>query len=147
VSTSEETIRIWNINTGICENLINIEPRFEHFYALRNGNFLCHNREDRTVLIWDPDTGDCEWTLGDESTPENFLLELSDGRLLTTSADHDNEAMGLDERLKIWNPDTGDCELTLKGSHIVFQAVELPDGRLVSLGSHTSEIKIWTLHK
>ena len=146
-SRSEDVIKIWEIDSGICLQTIS----GYHPYCLMKladgriaGEYdeYIDDWEDDVVgsyiHIWNPDNGVCEMTLFGHNKSISSLIQCKDGRLISGSAD---------KKIKIWNLMNGKeswCEWTLEGhGDYVHSLIELSDGRIIS-ASEDKTIKIWS---
>jgi len=76
----------------------------------------------------------CKKILKGHTSAVHAVLQLSDGRLVSSS---------FDRLVKIWNLEKGTCELSLKGHEgFVWGLLELKNGKLAS-SSEDKTIKIW----
>ena len=86
----DKTIRIWNIESGKCEEII--EGHNDSVYCLiilKNGN-ICSGAQDRTIKIWE--NGKEKEVINEIYTPR-CLLELNDNSIVSA---------GFDNIIKIW---------------------------------------------
>jgi len=78
----------------------------------------------------------CSITLKGHKSRVNAIIELTDGRLASSS---------MDTTIKVWNMGTGNCDLTLKGHEgEIWGLVQCKNGNITS-GSDDSTVKIWNL--
>ena len=89
---------------------------------------------DNLIKIWDTISSRCLVNLEGHNSCVNCIIQLTDGRLVSSSDD-----------LKIWDTISGSCLMTLEG-HIskVRRVTQLTDGRIVS-SSYDNTIKIWNI--
>ncbi len=86
--------------------------------------------EDCTLRLWDGQSGRCRKVLEGHTHSVWGALELSDGRLLSWSAD---------KTLRVWDGQSGECLEVLEAW--ISGALELPDGRILSWGGKT--LRLW----
>ena len=53
MNSDEGVIKVWNIETGICENILNGHKRWVNALAIRKYGSLISGAGDRTIKIWD----------------------------------------------------------------------------------------------
>jgi WD40 repeat protein len=141
--TSENTLRLWDIETGRCLRT------FEgHTGEVRAVAVLPDGRralsgagwsweDENTLKLWDLESQ------GSRSTPDNCKgmtwMALSPDRLLALSREDDGT-------LRLWSLRTGQCQRTFD-SHVewITPVALLPDGRRAISGSHDRALKLWDL--
>ena len=87
----DKTIRVWNIDNGICEQII--KGHSDSVYCLivlKNGN-ICSGSEDKTIIIWE--NGKEKEVINEIYYTPRCLLELNDDTIVSG---------GFDNAIKIW---------------------------------------------
>ncbi|MFP3558866.1 hypothetical protein SB861_50710 [Paraburkholderia sp. SIMBA_049] len=132
--SSDETIKLWNPASGVCEATLKGHTNQVTALAVLADGRLASGSLDHTIRLWNPASGVCEATLEGHTNWVTALAALADGRLASGSRDH---------TIRLWNPANGACEETLEGhTGPVFALAVLVDGRLAS-GSSDETIKLW----
>ncbi len=138
-ASDDNTIRIWNPNTGLLVSKLNI---FELYFCawyfvalvrLENDNlaFTCNS----DVKTFNPNTGSLLFTLTGHT---NFILKLA------TLPNGNLASVSYDSTIKIWNPNNGSLLFTLtdQTQQDIWTLAALSNGNLAS-GSNDNTIKIW----
>ena len=134
--SSDNTIMIWNIDTGECEKVLEGHTSSVSSLSVLSDGRVISGSHDKTIRVWNIDTGECEKVLEGHSSSARSVIVLSDGRIVSGSSD---------KTIRIWNIDTGECEKVLEGhSNYVHSVCVLSDGRIVS-GSQDKTIRIWNI--
>ena len=90
----DATVRIWNLQTGLCEQVLQGHERNALWSVqLRKSGQLVSCSKDRTIRFWNLSTGQTEKVLTGHEECIRCLLLLSDDRIVSGSAD---------ETIRIW---------------------------------------------
>ncbi len=85
--SDDETIRLWNVNTG---ELLNIfeghESRVNSIAFSPDGNILASGSDDETIRLWNVNTGELIETLTRHKRSVNSVAFSPDGNILASSA-------------------------------------------------------------
>lgn len=85
-SYGNRAIKVWNIATGECERTLGYTDPGTSIVLMHDGR-LCSAFSDGTIKLWNLDTGECEKTLKTQEHGYFEVLQLSDGRLVTSNYD------------------------------------------------------------
>jgi len=122
VSGSEDnTIRIWDINTGQCIHTLQGHTHWI-LSACVAGDRIVSGSRDRTIRIWDINTGQCLHTLQGHTSWIKSVC-VADDRIVSGS---------FDNTIRIWDINTGECLHTLQGHTSWIKSVCVADDRIVS---------------
>jgi WD40 repeat protein len=134
--SSDNTIKIWNVDTCHCEQtLIGHTLLVRYLAGLPDGRVVSGS-SDETIKVWNLQTGECDLTISPFPTRIICVIALADGRIASGNGDGS---------IAIWNSISGDCELLLPGDgSAVFCMKELSDGRL-AYGQYGDLIHLWNL--
>jgi WD40 repeat protein len=137
--SADQTIKIWNFNTG--EEILTLtgHSSFVNRLALTpDGRLLVSTSADQTIKIWEIATGQAIRTLNGHTSPVNALVITPDGRYLISAS--------ADQTIKIWEIATGQAIRTLNGhSSSINALVVTPDGQQLISGGADKLIKIWDI--
>ncbi len=97
-ASSDQTIKIWDINSGKCLNTLQGHTRWINSVNFNaNGEILASGSADETIKIWDIKTGKCLKTLKRDRPYENMnitsvtgLTEVEKSTLKALGAVEDN---------------------------------------------------------
>ncbi|KAM0539972.1 hypothetical protein ACHAO7_011651 [Fusarium culmorum] len=137
-ASEDETVRIWNAETGECEQVLEGHSDAVNSVAFSHDSIkLASASDDKAVRIWNVETGDCE----------RVLEGLSDV-VISVVFSHDSTKVALasrDKTVRIWNAETGDCERVLGGhSGIVMSVVFSHDSTKLASVSRDKTVRIWS---
>ncbi|PTD01268.1 Vegetative incompatibility protein HET-E-1 [Fusarium culmorum] len=126
--SDDETIRIWNAETGKCERELKGHSSYVNSVVFsHDSKKVASGSFDQTIRIWNAETGECERKLKGHSSYVNSVASGS-----------------FDQMIQIWNAETGECERKLKGhSSRVNSVVFSHDSKKVASGSDDETIRIW----
>ena len=155
----QNTIRIWDLQTGKCEHalrrhistatavatfVVDGKPKIlsgSGHYGYREENGYVHN--DGDIHTWDMKTGKCEHTLrGHELAVTAVSTCIVDGKTKLVSA-------SIDQTVRIWDAQTGICEHVLLGHEdlVVSVASFTIDSQVkIVSGSQDGVVRIWDVH-
>jgi WD40 repeat protein len=131
--SADNTIKIWNLETGACTQTLQGHQGGVRSLALAQGK-LISGSFDNTIKIWNLETGACTHTLQGHQSWVNCLA-FAQGKLISGS---------FDNTIKIWDLETGACTQTLQGHQHSVNSLAFAQGKLIS-GSFDNTIKIWDL--
>ena len=138
VSTSSDyTLRVWNINTGLCERTLSV-PDSTHWSlcALPDG-YLASGSNAGVIIIWNINTGTADKILKGHTGLVDKICLLPDGRIVSAS---------WDRTLRVWNLETGVCEKILTGhTNAVTSLCVLNDGKRIVSGSRDNSLRVFNV--
>ncbi|KAI3571400.1 hypothetical protein IWW34DRAFT_291533 [Fusarium oxysporum f. sp. albedinis] len=136
-ASDDETIRIWNAETGVCERVLE-----GHSTSVRSVMFSHDSTKvvsasyDKTIRIWDAETGECKRVLEGHSTSVRSVMFSHDSKKVVSASD--------DETIRIWDAETGVCERVLEGHSTSVRSVMFShDSKKVVSASYDKTIRIW----
>ena len=134
---SFDDIKIWDIESGVCLNTVNLEYT-TCFVCLPNENLVSGGRGK--IVISGIDRGECIKKISVMESVESIVV-LKNGQLACGQV-----ASGTNQRnIKIWNVENGVCVKILKGhSNAIRRLHVLESGELVSC-SEDKTIKLWNV--
>jgi len=139
--SSDETIKIWNIETGTCiQTLDGHTGRVYSLCELSDGCLLSGSA-DKTIKIWRRIVNNNEVHYQLDATLEGHtnyvrsVIELKKSGLIASCSD--------DKSIMLWNRTSGECVRSLLGhSDCINWLVEVEDGVIVS-GSSDKTVRVW----
>ncbi len=131
----DETIKIWNPNTGQLLRTIHTSRGGQIAFS-PDGNMLASgDTEDKVVNLWDPNTGELLEILKGHPGNVNYVTFSPDGTVLASGCSENT--------IRLWNPDTGQLLRILhpkKLDSITFSA----DGSIIANGgAGDANVKVW----
>ena len=131
----DETIKIWNPNTGQLLRTIHTSRGGQIAFS-PDGNMLASgDTEDKVVNLWDPNTGELLKVLKGHPGNVSYVTFSPDGTMLASGCSEDT--------IRLWNPDTGQLLRILhpkKLDSITFSA----DGSIIANGgAGDANVKVW----
>lgn len=142
----DQTIKIWNINTGeLLHNIYDYSSGVTCITFSNNGKILASSSAypDAAIKLWDTQTWQVKRTLrAYDWGPLNFLTIWS----IAMSADGKTLVSGhnVDSAVKVWNPETGEIRRNLGGHLLGTLSVAIaPSGQTIASGGCNSNIKVW----
>ncbi|KAF5969187.1 hypothetical protein FCOIX_11014 [Fusarium coicis] len=132
-----KTIRIWDAETGKCEQLLEGHSREVNSVVFsHDSNKVASSSDDKTIRIWNAETGECERVLEGHSDWVRSVVFSHDSKKVASGS--------LDKTIRIWDAETGKCEQLLEGhSDWVRSVVFSHDSEKVASGSLDKTIRIW----
>lgn len=138
-SSLDDTIKVWNINTG--ELLLNMtgHNRGVNTIAISpDGRTLVSGSDDYTVRVWSFLNGALLGALTGHSRDVNAVAISPDGKLLVSG--------GEDRTIRLWSMNTGALLKTLAEVAGMIKTIAIsPDGKLLASGGLDNKIKLWSL--
>ena len=140
----EETLRLWDLNTGACLQTLEGHTDGVNSVAITpDGRRALSGGGDGTLRLWDLDTGACLQTLEGHTRGILSVALTEDGRRALSSEGWNSWE---NSTLRLWDLDTGACLLTLEGHTHKFGSVALtPDGRRALSGGRDNALRLWDL--
>ena len=97
--SADRTARIWNIETGVCERVLQGHGEaVQYSVLLRDQSQVCTGSWDKTIRIFNVISGETVRVFCGHTDKVVHVMQLSDGRICSSS---------LDRSIRIWNKDTG----------------------------------------
>lgn len=138
-SSLDDTIKVWNINTG--ELLLNMTGHNRGVNTIvisPDGRTLVSGSDDYTVRVWSFLNGALLGALTGHSRDVNAVAISPDGKLLVSG--------GEDRTIRFWSMSTGALLKTLAEVAGMIKTIAIsPDGKLLASGGLDSKIKLWSL--
>ncbi len=141
-SSFDNTLKIWELNSGICTQTIELLPEMEWIRCMKslnnNSKLIACGHNDRLITLWNIDLSQCVKVLQGH-TDSVWDLKLSQmGFLISCS---------LDSTIKLWNIVSGECIKTLNGHSEAVLSLKLYGNDKLISGSNDKTIKIWDYNK
>ncbi|KAJ0129240.1 Uncharacterized protein HZ326_27665 [Fusarium oxysporum f. sp. albedinis] len=132
-----ETIRIWDAETGKCEQLLEGHSREVNSVVFsHDSKKVASGSLDKTIRIWNAETGECEQVLEGHSDWVRSVVFSHDSRKVASGS--------WDKTIRIWDAETGKCEQLLEGhSREVNSVVFSHDSKKVASDSLDKTVRIW----
>lgn len=134
-ASMDNTIRIWNTNTGECQFILighTEQITGVTFFPIENGEKLISGSYDGTIRIWNLHTGICEKVLQNNTGIPNKLVIVSGERFVSS---------GDDGTLKIWNLEDSLPELVIQAHPYPIRCLIVINKEHIVSGIDT--VKIW----
>jgi WD40 repeat protein len=134
----DQTIRLWNRNTGLCLKVLQGHTNWIHSVAFSpDSQLLASASSDQTIQIWDITTGDRLKTLVGHHSHVWSVAFSPDGQFLASGGD--------DSTVKLWSLE-GKCLCTLQShTHRVYSIAFSPDGGTLASSSVDQTVKLWNV--
>lgn len=130
---SDRVLRIWNLRTGECEQvLLGHQSTVRCLQLVEGEPTAVSGSRDGNLRVWDVARGVCVRTLAGHQNSVRCLAAA--GRRVVSGS--------YDYTCRIWNVDTGECEHVLRGHFSEVYAVAF-DGVHVASGSSDSTVRVW----
>ncbi len=138
-SSEDETIKIWDIETGECLETMDGYTNWQLAVAFHpDGKILASGDNNATVYLWDVETGECLKTLKGHTSSIWSLAFSSDGKILASGS--------TDLTIRLWDIETGECQRTLLGKEErIWSLAFNPDDTKLASSSVNQKIRIWDL--
>lgn len=136
-ASSDETIRLWDRETGACMSIIRDHCGFvESVKFSPDGRLLVSASGDETSKIWDVNSGNLLHSLEGHASAVWCACFNHNGELVATGS--------FDNSIRIWDVATGMCLKVLKGHTNRVESVSFsPDDSLLISSGHDNTIRIW----
>lgn len=138
-SSLDDTIKIWNLNTG--EALFTLTGHSKAVNAIAispDGKTLISGSDDYTIKVWSLPTRSLLGTLIGHTRDVNAVAISPDGKIFATG--------GEDRTIRLWSGSTGTLLKTLSGVAGMIKAIAISrDGRLLASGGLDNKIRLWSL--
>ncbi|SCO80868.1 related to vegetatible incompatibility protein HET-E-1 [Fusarium oxysporum] len=133
----DETVKIWEIATGVCRHTLEGHDDAIHSIAfLPDGQSLAS--ASNTIKIWDTKTGLCLQTLEGHNEHVSSVASSPDGQYLASGS--------YDQTIKIWSSKTGKCLKALEDhSGWVTSVAFSPNNQRLVSGSADNTVKVWDM--
>ncbi len=141
VSSSGNTIRIWDLESGKCQHTLDGHPggTVEVIAITPDGQRVLTGSTDSSVFIWELANGKCLHRLEGHSGPVNKIMITPDGRRVITGS--------WDNSLRIWDLADGKLLQILRTNSGKVSALALtPDGDQVITGGEENTLMVWALN-
>lgn len=138
-SSLDDTIRIWNLNTGETLTTLKGHSRGVNTIAISpDGKKLVSGSDDYSIKVWNYLNGALLGTLLGHSRDVNAVAISSDGRLLASG--------GEDRTVRLWQMHTGALLKTLAEVAGMIRTIAIsPDGKTLASGGLDNKVKLWSL--
>lgn len=136
--SSDNTVRIWNINTGECFGKLETEKNVPVVQISPDSQFVTALTSEE-IIIWNTETGKMVSRMSLGSSFNNFALSLDGKKAILSEG----------SRLAIWSPDHGCAEVIFelpKTLYVTTLAIT-PDGSIAACGSSDHIVRIFDIHK
>ena len=153
VSGGEETVRVWDLDTGepphalaglsIKANTHGLRRRVQAVAISADGRRAVSGGGDGKLRVWDLDTGELLHDLTSDDEGVNAVAISADGRRAVSG--------NWDEAVRVWDLETGELLHTLGGRHNAVKTVEpgavavSADGRRAVSGGEYRTARVWDL--
>ena len=136
-SSSDATIRIWNVSTGALLKAFKGHTKGVNSAAYSpDGKTIVSAGANKTVRIWNAATGALLNTLEGHTRDVNSAAYSPDSKTIVSA--------GNDSAVRIWNAESGAPLHTLEGHRgDVNSAAYSPDGNTVASGNDDNTVRIW----
>ena len=138
-SSLDDTIKIWNLNTGELRLTLTGHSRGVNTMAISpDGRTLVSGSDDYTVRVWSFSNGSLLGALTGHSRDVNAVAISPDGKLLVSG--------GEDRTIRLWSTSTGALLKTLTEVAGMIKTIAISsDGRLLASGGLDNKTKLWSL--
>ena len=138
-SSEDETIKVWDINTGKCLKTLYGYTDWQLAIAFHpNGEILASGDNNATVRLWNIKTGKCLKTLLGHKNTIWSLAFSHDGNQLASGS--------TDTTIKIWDIKTGKCLKTFFGEEErIWSLAFSPNDKKLASSSFNQTINIWDI--
>jgi WD40 repeat protein len=135
--SKDQSIRLWDIETGECLNILTGHSNIIWCVAYSpSGNLLASGSRDSTVKLWDVATGECLKTLEGHRSWVWCIAFSPDGTTLASG--------GNDQVVRLWDVATGQLLNALEGHTDCIRSIAFSrDGKTLATSSDDETIKFW----
>ncbi|WP_416667466.1 protein kinase domain-containing protein [Egbenema bharatensis] len=139
-SSLDDTIKLWNLNTGEEWMTLTGHTRGVNTIAISpDGKLLISGSDDYSVKVWSLQSGALLGTLLGHTRDVNAVAVSPDGKLFASG--------GEDRMIRLWSASTGALVKTLSGVAGMIKALAISrDGRILASGGLDNKTKLWDLH-
>jgi len=133
----DETLRMWDVETGTCTHIIVGHNGLVNGVAYSpQGDEVASASWDGAVRLWDSVTGDCRQTLSGHNKPVFCVAYARNDGQIATGAD--------DRTVRLWSVVSGECGRTLLGhSDRIWNIAYSPQGHQLASASDDRTIRLW----
>lgn len=136
VSTSQNIIRIWDVQTGEkIQQIDNIGSIISCAYS-SNGHYIVSGAIDNVARIWDSATGKEIYSMVHDGLVASCSFSPDDRYIVTGS--HDGT-------VRLWDATTMEEIHRLNHNYLVSSCAISPDGRYIVSGAHDNIIRVWNM--
>ena len=128
-STSRDTIRLWDVNTGQLKNTLEHTDRVEAVAFSPDGNILASAGWGNAVQLWNAETGQFKISL-DHSKYVVSVAFAPDGKTIT-------------DGYRLWDANTGQEKATLDHSRGLTSVAFSPNGTTIAGASSNGTVQLW----
>jgi WD40 repeat protein len=130
--SDDDTIKVWNKVSGVCEVSIDAETSVYCIAQLRDGR-ICSGHY-RSVKVWNLSTRLCEMTLDGHTGVISAIVVIDELRMCSSDCH---------KTINVWNVSTGICEVTLEEhTDAISDMILLFDGSICTV-NHYGSARIW----
>jgi WD40 repeat protein/MinD-like ATPase involved in chromosome partitioning or flagellar assembly len=139
VSSTDKTLRIWNVVTGICEDTFEINTQSQSVAFSFDGKILAAGCDDNTIKLWDFNTNKIS-KLPSLKGHHDYVRSVAFNKEgIMASGSYDNT-------IKLWDLKTGTCIKNLTGhTHRLTAIAFSPDGKTLVSGGWDRTLKLWNI--
>ena len=138
-SSLDDTVKVWNLNTG--EELLTLTGHTRDVNSIAispNDRLIVSGSDDYTVKIWNFLNGALLKNLEGHTRDVTSVAISPDGRLLVSA--------GEDRTIRLWDLNTGALLRVLAGVAGMIKSIAIsPDGRILASGGLDHKVKLWNL--
>lgn len=133
----DDTVKLWDVTTGLCVQTLNFPGYFEWRASCFNGQKLASGFSNGWIKVWDITTGQMQWLLESYSKRISTVAVSPDSKQLASGSE--------DGIIELWDTTTGQCQWTIEGHKSDINSVAFsPNGcRLASNSPYDTNIKLW----
>ena len=139
--SSDNTIRLWNANTGATLKILTGYRYDVNSVAFSpDGNTIASGNSDDIIRLWDVNTGDELMSpLTGHSGGVNSVAFNPDGQTIASGSN--------DDTIRLWDVNTGDQLQKYTGhSGPVYSVAFSPDGNTIVSGGYDNTIRLWDVN-
>jgi len=136
--SQDQTLRLWDVETGTCVHVITGHTGFVNGVAYSpQGDQVATAGGDGTVRLWDSATGDCRQTLSGHSRSVLCVVYSPKDAQIASGG-------RIDFTVRFWNVVTGECSRILSGhSSAVWGIAYSLQGDRIASASADKTIRLW----